>query len=232
MVKDELGLKTSKIERLHQFKPDDTDIFINLRFSKASPGRRSKHRVVIFTDDKARVAPVLERIKSLGFSKDSYVTDEPNRNWNIKWGAADTQTVNEILGVIKQELDISSSKIKRLHQFEPNDNDIFVNLRFSKSDATPSASGRGKHRVVIFTNDEQQVTELLRIIKDLGYSSESHIAEKPNDDWNIKWGAASAETIDELLQVIDKEMGIPPKRLRKSHEFEAKDNDIFINLKF
>ncbi len=231
VIKKELGIGSSRIKRSHEFKADDNDIFVNLRFAKSSKtggSGRSKHRVVIFTDDKDRVQSTLSAIKRLGYHKDSYITDEPNKDWNIKWGAAGKKQVDEILGVIKKELGIGSSRIKRSHEFEADDNDIFVNLRFAKT----SASGRAKHEVVIFTNDKDQVRSLLAAIKRLGYSKDSHIADKPNDDWNIKWGAAKAKTVDEILQVIDTEMGIPPSRVRKSHEFEANDNDIFVNLKF
>lgn len=203
----------------------------------SSPGGvagRGKHRVVIFTDDKARVAPVLSAVKKLGYNKDSYVADKPNKKWNIKWGAASTQNIEEILGVVKRELGISSSKIDQQHKFKADDTDIFINLRFATTSkpSTASPSGRGSHRVVIFTNDEDQVRSLLSAIKSGGFHKESYIAEKPNDDWNIKWGAASSGTIDEVLALVDSEMGIPARRIRKSKEFEAGDTDIFLNLKF
>ena len=195
---------------------------------------RSKHRVVIFTDDRSRVVPLLKALKSRGYEKGSYIADKPNRKWNIKWGAANKRHIDEILGVVKSKLDISPSRIERQKKFKPDDTDIFINLRFSKSSSasTASTSGLSKHRVVIFTNDKGQVTSLLNAIKSRGFHKDSYITAEPNDDWNIKWGAASSKTIDEVLAVIDAEMGIPANRLRKSREFDATDSDIFVNLKF
>ena len=198
---------------------------------------RRRHRVVIFTDNKARVAPVLRAVKKLGYGKDSFINDEPNVDWNIKWGSASTRKIDEILGVVTSKLGISPSQIERQNKFEADDTDIFVNLRFSKASSTSSASTAStselrRHRVVIFTNDKGQVEPLLSAIKRRGFHTKSHVNDNPNDDWNIKWGSASSRTIDEVLALVDAEMGIPAERLRKSHEFEANDTDIFINLKF
>lgn len=202
--------------------------------------KRSRHRVVFFTDNKARVTPVLRAVKKLGYGKESFINDEPNDDWNIKWGSASTRKIDEILGVVTSKLGISPSRIERQNKFEADDTDIFVNLRFSKASSTSSASTSsavsasdlGRHRVVIFTNDKGQVEPLLSAIKRRGFHTESHVNDDPNDDWNIKWGSASGGTIDEVLALVDAEMGIPAERLRRSHEFEANDTDIFINLKF
>lgn len=222
-----LGIRKSRFNKKHIFGADDHDIFVNLPFGSSGGSDRAKHKVVIFTDDQDRARPLLKKLKRMGYSNTKF-NSPPNSDFNIKWGSATSARVNEIVRAITDTTDIASSRINRKKVFEDDDTDIFINLPFGASGS--GSSGRNKHEVIIFTDDESRAEPLVSALKRKGYRARAR--GNPNDNFNIKWGAASTQKIDEIVSLITSTVDVPRSRIKRKHIFEEDDNKIFVNLPF
>ena len=85
-----------------------------------------KYRVVVYVNDNDLGEKVLNVVKAAGFANDkSYVTDEPNDNANIKYGAAtkdDVKAMRKLVGALYD------GKIEESNEFDSDDEDVFINL--------------------------------------------------------------------------------------------------------
>ncbi len=86
----------------------------------------TKYRVVVYATDQAFGEKVLGVIKAAGYANDdSYVSEEPNDDANIKYGAANEQDVTAIRKLVNVLYD---GKVEELNEFDSDDYDIFINL--------------------------------------------------------------------------------------------------------
>jgi len=83
-------------------------------------------------------------------------------------------------------------------------------------------------RVVVFCDDGEAGDRMLGLLRSAGYTNPgNYVHPTPNEDFNIKWGGASEEAVDELAAIAEAEVG---QRLERLHMFEAGDLDVFLNL--
>jgi hypothetical protein len=89
------------------------------------------------------------------------------------------------------------------------------------------ASG-AEYRVVVFASDQDLGEKVLGVLKAAGYANDdSYVGDEPNDEANIKYGAASADDIEAMVKLIGV---LYDDELELSGEFESDDYDVFINL--
>jgi hypothetical protein len=216
-----------ELERDRAFKPSDKSVFIALpEFAAvAGPGtiERSDIRVVVFTDGRERGDSLLESLESLGYSNDgSYVTDEPNDGFNVKWGAAPETMIDEIVALADERFSV---ELDRQNSFEPDDKDVFINLPFGTAIGAPD---RSDFEITVFCDDRKQGQKLLRQLARFGYTNDGNeVLAGPNDDFNVKYGALPDALLDELAGAIENEF---KSEFRRSGEFDKTSRQVFINL--
>jgi hypothetical protein len=89
------------------------------------------------------------------------------------------------------------------------------------------ASG-AKYRVVIFANDEDLGEKVLGVIKAAGFAEdESYVTDEPNEDADIKYGAASEDDISAIHKLVSV---LYDGDIEETNDFDSDDYDIFINL--
>jgi hypothetical protein len=86
----------------------------------------------------------------------------------------------------------------------------------------------GEYSVTVFTEWQDELEDAAGELRDRGY--EVHFNSGPNSDLNIKYGAASDAILDEVLEAFSDETGLSESDFRRSHQFSATDNSIFVNL--
>jgi hypothetical protein len=93
----------------------------------------------------------------------------------------------------------------------------------------PRAKESGaKYRVVVFANDQDMGEKVLAVIKAAGLAEdESYVTDEPNEDANIKYGAASEEDIKAMHKLVSV---LYDGEIEESDDFESDDYDVFINL--
>jgi hypothetical protein len=213
-----------ELDREREFDRLDPAVHVHLpaAASGGTPGR-SDLRVVIFTDDQERGEALLEYLSGeLGFSNDeNYVTDGPNEEFNIKWGAAPAELVDEIVAAADAELDV---ELDRQHIFEADDRDVFINLPLGAKVGTE----RDDFEVTLFCDDSARARRFLARLERLGYThDENEVLTEPNDDFNIKYGGLPEELVEELAGQVEAEFGTRPTTRR---EFDRTSDQVFINL--
>ena len=86
----------------------------------------AQYRVVVFTNDQSLGEKVLAVIKAAGYAKDeSYVTDDPNEDASIKYGAASSDDIEAIHKLVSVLYD---GDIEESNDFDSDDSDVFINL--------------------------------------------------------------------------------------------------------
>jgi hypothetical protein len=85
-----------------------------------------------------------------------------------------------------------------------------------------------KYRVVVFANDQDMGEKVLAVVKAAGFANdESYLSDEPNDDANIKYGAASKEDIKAMRKLVSV---LYDGKIEESDDFDSNDYDVFINL--
>lgn len=201
-------------------------------------GDRSQYPVTVFTNDQPVGESLLKLIRERGYTHSGgEVLGNPNEEFNIKWGGAPIAMVHELAAMVKERY---GRELRLLQMFEPDDHDIFINMPlggYSSSDSGGGDSGtplapeditRATVHIVVFCDDEAVARETLERLSSMGYSnSENSSQGMPNDNFNIKWGAANEEIVEEIAKMLEGKFG---QDFRRSHEFAPNDLDIFINL--
>lgn len=86
----------------------------------------------------------------------------------------------------------------------------------------------GKYRVVVYANDQDLGEKVLGVIKAAGFASdESYVTDEPNDDANIKYGAADEDDVKAMHKLVSV---LYDGEIEESNEFESDDYDVFIDL--
>ncbi len=186
---------------------------------------KSELRVVVFTDNSYSGALLLEELEGRGFENyENELMPDPNDEFNIKWGAAPTVYIEEIAALVERNHDV---KLSRLHEFESDDYDVFINLPVDP-DELPD---RDAFEVTVFTDDEDNGVDIMGMIEDLGYTNDGNdiLGEDPGYEYNIKWGGAPEAYIDEISELIEEEYDID---LNHYQSFDSDDHDIYIALPF
>lgn len=213
-----------ELEREREFDRLDPAIHIHLPAQRrGGTPDRSGLRVVVFTDDTERGQAFLDHLETeLGFDNDeNYVTDSPNDEFNIKWGAAPEALVDEIVAAADAGLDV---ELDRQHIFEADDRDVFINLPLGGKVGTE----RDEFEVTLFCDDTARARRFLARLARLGYThDENEVLTEPNDDFNIKYGGLPEEFVEELAGQVEAEFGIRPATRR---EFDRTSDQVFINL--
>ncbi|MCA9513893.1 MAG: hypothetical protein KC635_03020 [Myxococcales bacterium] len=222
--------------RLQVFEPDDLEIFLNLplpssgEYSGGPVGTgRGAFPVTVFTDDQARGAAFFGEVQGRGYTNDDgEVLPDPNDNFNIKWGAAPEEYVEELAAMVRERF---GQDPKRLHIFDAEDPQIFINLPLGPGAARPAGPLRKAdlHIVVFAPPEHAEVARgVLEQLGKLGYTNpQNEVSVAPNPEYNLKWGGAPQEAIDELLRVLQERFDQP---FTPRHEFDPTDPDVFINL--
>ena len=66
---------------------------------------------------------------------------------------------------------------------------------------------RANYEVTLFTNDVDSGREFLTELGAMGYTNEGNdVLDEPNDNYNIKWGAAPLEVVMELAPSEDRDV--------------------------
>ncbi len=204
------------------FEPDDYDVWISLPVDPEEMPDRDAFEVTIFTDDGERGSEAMLMLEGLGYTNDNNdVTDEPNDEYNIKWGMAPEAYVEEIATFLEATYGIA---LVRHDVFEPDDDDIFINLPFDLPDITE----RVAFEVTVFCDDEELGQEVLDLLAGLGYSNEDNeVLDGPNDDYNVKYGALPVDFLEEIAGALEQRFDTEFERL---DWFEPDDRDVFINI--
>jgi hypothetical protein len=85
-----------------------------------------------------------------------------------------------------------------------------------------------KYRVVVFANDQDMGEKVLAVVKAAGFANdESYVSDEPNDDANIKYGAADKEDIKTMRKLVSV---LYEGKIEESDDFDSDDYDVFINL--
>ena len=216
-----------ELERDRGFKLDDYSVFITLP-SGGQPGtasdvERESLRVVVFTSDTARGNQLLAALRPLGYTNDeNYATDEPNDDFNIKWGAASDAMIDEISGLADSAFGI---ELDRQHSFEADDHDVFVNLPF---DDSSGGWDKADVEITIFCDSADLGRDVLGKLAELGYSNEDNeVLASPNDDFNIKYGGLPDTMLAEIAGALKAEFHAD---FLRSKDFGETNRQVFINL--
>ena len=220
-----------ELERDRGFKLDDYSVFITLpsggKTGTVTDVDREDLRVVVFTSDTARGNQFLAALQPLGYTNDeNYATDEPNDDFNIKWGAASDAMIDEISELADSTFDI---EIDRQHSFEADDHDVFVNLPFGDSVAEGQGTwDKAEIEITVFCDSEELGKAVLSELSDLGYDNdENEVLSGPNDDFNLKYGGLPEAMLDEIAGSLEAEFGT---EFRRSKDFDETNRQVFINL--
>jgi hypothetical protein len=85
-----------------------------------------------------------------------------------------------------------------------------------------------QYRVVVFTNDQDLGERILGVIKAAGLATdESYVTDEPNDDANIKYGAADRDDVKAIRKLVS---ALYDGQIDISEEFDSDDYDVFVNL--
>jgi hypothetical protein len=96
------------------------------------------------------------------------------------------------------------------------------------SQTKTSTDSGGKYRVVVFTNNKDLGNQILGVIRAAGFAnSDSYVTDEPNDDANIKYGAADPADVAKMRKLATALYG---SSIKESNEFGETDKDVFINL--
>jgi hypothetical protein len=217
-----------ELGREREFKASDYGVFIDLNPSSreiavAGPPGREELRLVVFTDDTVRGRRLLDSLHALGYANgDNYVTDEPNGDFNVKWGAASDSMAEEIAGVVRS---LFSVELDRQHAFKADDWDVFINLPFGAAKKEPT---RADFAITIFCDDEKAGQGLLRKLADLGYTNDANeVLSGPNEKFNVKYGGLPEEMLGEIAGLVEKEFKTDVERVE---EFGKSSDQVFINI--
>jgi hypothetical protein len=216
-----------ELERERGFKFDDYSVFITLP-SGGKPAsddgiEREDLRVVVFTSDTVRGNQFLAALRPLGYTNDAnYATDEPNGDFNIKWGAAPEEMIGEISDLADSTFDI---ELDRQHTFENDDRDVFLNLPFGN----PSAEwDKSEVEITVFCDSAELGRQVLEQLAELGYSNEDNeVLAGPNAGLNIKYGGLPEAMLDEIAGALETRLGAEVERLK---EFGEANRQVFVNL--
>ena len=89
-------------------------------------------------------------------------------------------------------------------------------------------AGGAKYHVVVYANDQDLGEKVLGVIKAAGYAKdESYVTDEPNEDADIKYGAASEYDISAIHKLVSV---LYDGEIEESNEFDSDDYDVFINL--
>jgi hypothetical protein len=216
-----------ELERERGFKLDDYSVFITLP-SGGEPGsdgdlEREDLRVVVFTGDTARGNQLLAALRPLGYTNDAnYVTDEPNGDFNIKWGAASDAMIDEISELANSTF---NTELDRQHSFDADDRDVFLNLPLGSSS---TEWDKAEVEITVFCDSAELGREALRKLAELGYSNEDNeVLSGPNDDFNIKYGGLPEAMLDEIAGALETAFHA---EFQRSEDFGETSRQVFINL--
>jgi hypothetical protein len=220
-----------ELERDRGFKLDDYSVFITLpsggKAETVTDVEREDLRIVIFTSDTARGNQLLSALRPLGYTNDeNYSTDEPNEDFNIKWGAATDTMIDEIIELADSTFDI---ELDRQHSFETDDHDVFVNLPFGDSVAERHSTwDKAEIEITVFCDSEDLGKDVLSELSDLGYNNEENeVLSGPNDDFNLKYGGLPETMLDEIAGSLEAKF---KTEFRRSKDFGDTNQQVFINL--
>jgi hypothetical protein len=216
-----------ELERERGFKFDDYSVFITLP-SGGEPGsdgdlEREDLRVVIFTGDTAKGNQLLAALRPLGYANDANsVTDEPNEDFNIKWGAASDAMIDEISELADSAFDI---ELDRQHSFDEDDHDVFLNLPFG---ASSGEWDKAEVEITVFCDSAELGRQVLEQLAELGYSNEDNeVLSGPNDDFSIKYGGLPETMLDEIAGALEAALDA---QFRRSEDFGETSRQVFVNL--
>jgi len=216
-----------ELERERGFKLDDYSVFITLP-SGGKPGaasdlEREDRRVVVFTSDTARGNQLLAALRPLGYANDAnYVTDEPNEDFNIKWGVASDAMIDEISELTDSTFDI---ELDRQHSFEADDHDVFVNLPFG---ASSGEWDKAEVEITVFCDSAELGRQVLEQLAELGYSNEDNeVLSGSNGDFNIKYGGLPGTMLDEIAGSLEARF---KTEFQRSEAFGETSRQVFVNL--
>ncbi len=185
---------------------------------------KSQLRIVVFTDVAERGRELLVRLAARGYSNPaSKVEANPNREFNIKYGAAPFAYIEEIATYTEGRCDVD---LRRSREFDSTDLDVFINLPFETQAGTNSS--RASFRVVVFAEDGEEGEDLLERLAGLGYTNRQNcVDDAGKEEPALLYGSAAPGIVDELLALVLEESGaeLPARR-----RFAADDNDIYIIL--
>jgi hypothetical protein len=86
----------------------------------------------------------------------------------------------------------------------------------------------GAYKIVVYSDDEDLGKKVLDVLLAGGFGSdESYVTDDPNDEANIKYGAATKDDIKAMRKLV----GVFYNgKLEESEEFDEDDYDVYINL--
>ncbi len=86
----------------------------------------------------------------------------------------------------------------------------------------------GRYNVVVFANDQALGRKVVAVLKAAGFAADkSHVNEGPNDDANIKYGAADAADVRTMRKLVN---ALYDGKIVELDEFDEDDYDVYINL--
>lgn len=205
-------------------RPAGIALLLALTAVAAGPVAKSALRIVVFSDDPQRARELLVKLAARGYSnRDNTVHPNPNREFNIKYGAAPFPYIEEIATYTEGRYDV---ELRRSREFDSTDTDVFINLPFATRAGTNA--DRARLRIVVLTEDVEQGEALLAVLAGLGYTNEDNcVDEAAPEDAELLYGSAAPAVIDELSEVVLEETDIELAPLRL---FEPDDDDVFISL--
>jgi SOS response regulatory protein OraA/RecX len=180
--------------------------------------------IVIFSDNPAKARALLDKLAARGYSNpEGRVRSNPNREFNIKYGAAPLAYVDEIATYTEGRYDV---ELRRSREFDSTDLDVFINLPFETQAGTNS--NRASLRVVVSTDDEEQGEGLLDRLAALGYTNdENYVEADVQEEAEVRYGSAAPVIVDEIVALVDEEHDVA---LQPRRSFEPDDDDVFIYL--
>jgi hypothetical protein len=221
------GRYSVELDREHEFKLDDYNVFITLPAGEGpaveEEVEREDLRVVVFTDDEEKGNRLLAALQSLGYTNtENYVTDEPNEDFNVKWGAAPEAMIDEVVELAEGEFDV---ELDRQQSFDDDDRDVFINLPFGQ---VSEGWDKSDVEITVFSDSAELGGQVLELLSGLGYDNEDNEAlTGPNDDFNIKYGGLPEPMLEEITKALATEF---KTEFRRSEEFGKTSRQVFINL--
>ncbi|MBN2538339.1 hypothetical protein JXB37_08705 [candidate division WOR-3 bacterium] len=219
-AEQELGVRLRRSRDLDQ---NDFEVILNLPFAEVELPGREEFEVTIFTDDEARGDELLARLLALGYTnEENSVTSGPNDDFNIKWGGAPGDFIDEIVetaGELWEDVELDAE-----HAWDYSDDDIFINLPFWRLEPPE----RRHFEITVFCDDNDIGAEVLEALAELGYTNEENeVLGTPNDEFNVKYGGLPDEFLEEIAGWLEQRFD---KEFDRQDIWDESDNDVFINI--
>mgnify|MGYP006288671385 FL=1 len=178
-----------------------------------------------------------DRLEAAGYLSVE-VGPEPAAEPGVEYGGASEAVVKELVRLAADATSVPASAFRAEAVGSPTDPRVVLHLPSealceanpdcTRPPSPPAALFHGLVEVTVFS-DSPEGEAVAEAIRAAGYRS-VEMGEEPNDDLNIKYGAAPPAVVDEILAAVAEATGLSPEVFRRLDVFDQSDDDVFVNV--